>query len=179
VCCLASPKILEEKKKKVKEIAESLKDAKSLIFVDYRGLTVSEVTELRAKLTEAGVNYKVYKNTLTKLALKECGYEMLEEYLVGPNAIAISDDSIIPAKILYQFAKEHETLKIKVGLIDGELYDVAKIKSLAELPTKDELLIMLAQGMLQVVRNLGLALNMLAEKKEEGATEQKIEGGNE
>ena len=104
---------------------------------------------------------------------------MLEEYLVGPNAIAISDDSIIPAKILYQFAKEHEALKIKVGLIDGELYDVAKIKSLAELPTKDELLIMLAQGMLQVVRNLGLALNMLAEKKEEGATEQKIEGGNE
>ncbi|NMA87364.1 MAG: 50S ribosomal protein L10 [Tissierellia bacterium] len=171
-------KVLEEKKQIVEEIKEKIENAQSVVLVDYRGLKVDEVTELRRNYTNAGVDYKVYKNTMMRFAFKEMGLEDFNEYLVGPNAIAFGfDDPVQAAKVTDEFAKKHKNLEIKAGIVDGEIIGIDEIKNLASLPSR-EVLIAQALGGLNApitgfanvlqgtIRNLVYALNAIAEKQE-------------
>jgi large subunit ribosomal protein L10 len=159
---------VELKKQVVTEIADKLRDSKSTIVVDYRGLTVSQVTELRKQLREAGIDFKVYKNTMTRRATAEVGLEGLNEHLTGPNAIAFSaDDVVAPAKILNEFAKKNEKLEIKAGVIEGNIASLEDVKALAELPSREGLLSMLLSVLQAPIRNLALATKAVADQKEE------------
>lgn len=129
-----------QKQQQVDYVAEKLEKAKSIIFADYRGLNVSEITELRQKLSEAESTIKVVKNRLAKRAAHEAKVEGLDEFLTGPTAMASSEtDPVVPAKILVDFAKAHEVLEIKAGYMDGKVLDLTTIKRLASLPSRDEL----------------------------------------
>ncbi|PIC64960.1 50S ribosomal protein L10 [Sporosarcina sp. P13] len=161
-------KILEAKQAVVTEIADKLKGAASVVVVDYRGLTVAQVTELRKQLREAGVEFKVYKNSMTRRAAESAGLEALNENLTGPNAIAFStEDVVAPAKILNDFAKKNEKLEIKAGVIEGNVASAEDVKALATLPSRDGLLSMLLSVLQAPVRNFALATKAVAEKKEE------------
>lgn len=130
-----------EKEALVQEIAEKLSSSKSVVVTDYKGLDVAKITELRKKLREAGVEYRVIKNTLARIAAKNAEMEDLNELFVGPTAIAFGiEDAVAPAKVLVDFAKEHEELEIKGGALDGALIDAAKVKALAEIPPREVLL---------------------------------------
>ncbi len=160
--------VLEQKKQLVSTIADQLKNSKTTILVDYRGLDVAEVTELRKQLREAGVTFKVYKNTMTRRAAEEAGLAELNETLVGPTAIAFSEDEVVaPAKILNNFAKEHEALVIKAGVVEGQITSVENIKALAELPSREGLLSMLLSVLQAPMRNFALATKAVADQKEE------------
>ncbi|BCB01976.1 50S ribosomal protein L10 [Bacillus sp. KH172YL63] len=160
--------ILEQKQHIVGEISDKLKNSVSTIVVDYRGLDVSEVTELRKQLREAGVDFKVYKNTMVRRAAEEAGLEGLNEFLTGPNAIAFSSEDVVtPAKILNSFAKEHEALEIKAGVIEGTLTSVEDVKAIAELPNREGLLSMLLSVLQAPMRNFALATKAVADQKEE------------
>ncbi|MFC0469758.1 50S ribosomal protein L10 [Halalkalibacter kiskunsagensis] len=160
--------VLEQKKQVVSDIATKLRDSKSTVVVDYRGLTVAEVTELRKQLREAGVEFKVYKNTLARRATAEAELTALDEQLVGPTAIAFStEDVIAPAKVINEFAKKHEALEIKAGVIEGQVATVAEVKALAELPSREGLLSMLANVLQAPVRGFALVTKAVAEQKEE------------
>lgn len=164
---------LESKKQTVQEIAERLKESQTTIVVDYRGLDVAEVTELRKNLREAGVEYKVYKNTLARRAIQDTDLKELEETLVGPTAIAFSkDDVVAPAKILHEFSKDHEALEIKGGAIEGEIATLDQIKELATLPDYEGLISMLLSVLQGPMRNLAYATKAVADQKEEGEEEE-------
>ncbi|WP_342753096.1 50S ribosomal protein L10 [Shouchella clausii] len=161
-------KVLEQKQQVVAEVAAKLRDSKSTIIVDYRGLNVAEVTELRKQLREANVEFKVYKNTLVRRATAEAGLTGLDEHLVGPTAIAFGvDDVIAPAKVLNEFAKNNEALTIKTGVIEGNISTADEVKALAELPSREGLLSMLANVLQAPVRQFALAAKAVAEQKEE------------
>jgi large subunit ribosomal protein L10 len=148
-----------EKELVVQELIEKFSNSKSAILTDYRGLNVAEVTELRAKLREAGVEYKVVKNTLAYLAAKETGYEGIKEYLAGPTAIAFSEeDPVAPAKVLSDFAKDHENLEIKSGILSGDILDVKGVKALADIPPREVLLAQIARGMKAPISGLVYSL---------------------
>jgi large subunit ribosomal protein L10 len=160
--------ILEQKKHIVGEISDKLKSSVSTIIVDYRGLDVSELTELRKQLREAGIDFKVYKNTMVRRAAEEAGLEGLNEFLTGPNAIAFSTEEVVaPAKILNSFAKEHEALEIKTGVIEGTITSVEDVKAIAELPNREGLLSMLLSVLQAPMRNFALATKAVADQKEE------------
>ena len=145
-----------------------MKAIKSTIVVDYRGLIVAEVTELRKQLREAGIEFKVYKNTLTRLAAESAEVAELNSVLTGPNAIAFSNEDVVaPAKILNDFAKKHEALEIKAGVIEGNVATVEEVKALAELPSREGLLSMLLSVLQAPIRNLALATKAVADQKEE------------
>lgn len=157
-----------ETKVVVEEITSKLKESKSTIIVDYRGLNVAEVTELRKQLREANVEFKVYKNTMTRRAVEQAELDGLNDFLTGPNAIAFStEDVVAPAKVLNEFAKKHEALEIKAGVIEGKVSTVEEVKALAELPSREGLLSMLLSVLQAPVRNLALATKAVAEQKEE------------
>lgn len=159
---------IEQKKLVVDEIADKLKSSVSTVVVDYRGLNVAEVTELRKQLREAGVDFKVYKNTLTRRAAEAAELAGLNEVLTGPNAIAFSaEDVVAPAKIINDFAKKHEALEIKAGVIEGNVATVEDVKALAELPSREGLLSMLLSVLQAPIRNLALATKAVADQKEE------------
>ncbi|MCL6587726.1 MAG: 50S ribosomal protein L10 [Anoxybacillus sp.] len=159
---------IELKKQVVAEIADKFRASKSTIIVDYRGLNVAEVTELRKQLREAGIEFKVYKNTLTRRALAEVGLEGLDEVLTGPNAIAFSNEDVVaPAKILNDFAKKHDALEIKAGVIEGNVATLEEVKALANLPSREGLLSMLLSVLQAPIRNFALVTKAVAEKKEE------------
>ncbi|PIC58199.1 50S ribosomal protein L10 [Sporosarcina sp. P12(2017)] len=161
-------KILEAKQAVVSEVAEKLQGAASVVVVDYRGLTVAQVTELRKQLREAGIEFKVYKNSMVRRATVVAGIESLNENLTGPNAIAFSaEDAIAPAKILNEFAKKNEKLEIKAGVIEGNVASAEEMKALATLPSRDGLLSMLLSVLQAPVRNFALATKAVAEQKEE------------
>lgn len=162
---MANAKILEAKQGVIDEITEVAKTSASFILFDYRGLTAEEVTELRRNLRENGAKYKVWKNTLTKRALDGLNFN-LDDCLNGPSAMAYSDDSVAPIKVLSDFAKEHKALEIKGGIVDGEVATLDTIKQLSTLPSREGLLTMLASGLIGTVRDLSIALNMLSEEKE-------------
>jgi len=160
--------IIEQKKQIVTEIADKLKASKSTVVVDYRGLNVAEVTELRKQLREAGIDFKVYKNTMTRRAAEVAELSGINEALTGPNAIAFSDEDVVaPAKIINDFAKKHEALEIKAGIIEGNVATAEEIKALAELPSREGLLSMLLSVLQAPIRNLALATKAVAEQKEE------------
>lgn len=159
---------IELKKQIVAEIADKFRASKSTVIVDYRGLNVAEITELRKRLREAGVEFKVYKNTLTRRALAEVGLEGLNDVFTGPNAIAFSNEDVVaPAKILSEFAKEHEALEIKAGVIEGNIATIEEINALAKLPSREGLLSMLLSVLQAPIRNFALATKAVADQKEE------------
>ena len=162
---MANAKILEAKQGVIDEITDVAKNSASFILFDYRGLTAEETAELRRLLRENGAKYKVWKNTLTKRAMDGLNYN-LDDCLNGPSAMAYSDDSVAPIKVLSDFAKEHKALEIKGGIVDGEVASLDTIKKLSTLPSREGLLTMLASGLIGTVRDLSIALNMLSEEKE-------------
>lgn len=161
-------KVIETKQQVATEIADKLRASKSTIVVDYRGLTVSEATELRKQLREAGVEFKVYKNSLTRRAAESAEMAELNEFLTGPNAIAFSNEDVVaPAKVLNDFAKDHEALEIKAGVIEGKLVTLDEVKAIATLPSREGLLSMLLSVLQAPIRNLALATKAVADQKEE------------
>lgn len=163
---MANAKIIEQKKAVVSEIKDKFANAKSVVLFDARGLKVSEVNELRRSLRESGSDYKVYKNTLTKRAIEDTGLD-LASYLEGPTAISFSTDELAPVKILNEFAKKHEALELKAGVVEGKVANVEELNSYAAIPSRDGLLTMLAGGMIGVVRDLSICLDLYSKEKEE------------
>jgi len=164
--------VIEQKKAVVQEITDHFKESETSVVVDYRGLDVAEVTQLRKELREAGVDYKVYKNTMTRRAIENVDLEDLKDTLVGPTAVAFGkEDAVAPAKIISNFAKEHEALEIKGGVIDGKVATIEQIKELASLPSYDGLISMLLSVLQAPVRNLAYATQAVAEQKEESGEE--------
>ncbi|MBR6238557.1 MAG: 50S ribosomal protein L10 [Lachnospiraceae bacterium] len=156
---------VEIKKPVVEEISAAIKDAQSVVLVDYRGLTVEQDTKLRKELREAGVNYKVYKNTMMNFAFKGTDFESLAPYLEGPSAVAISTtDATAPARVLAKFAKTAEQLEIKAGVVEGTLYDANGMKSIASIPSREELLSKLLGSIQSPITNFARVMNQLAEK---------------
>mgnify|MGYP000581722741 CR=1 FL=1 len=157
---------VELKQPIVDQIAEEIKDAQSVVLVDHRGLTVAQDTELRKQLREAGVVYKVYKNTLMARAFNDMNID-LNEYLNGSSALAFGSDAVAPVKVLADFAKKHDALALKVGIVEGEVSDKAKLEELATIPSREGLLTMLAAGMMGIPKDLSICLDLYAKQKEE------------
>ena len=162
---MASSKILEAKKTIVSEITDKIKASESVIVFEYQGLTVSEVSELRKSLREAEGEVKVYKNTLLKRALDDLNID-LNGFLEGPNAIMFGKNLLEPIKVISEFAKTHDKMNIRVGIINGERAELSVINEYATIPSYEGLLTMLAAGMMEHVRNLAIGLNLYAEKLE-------------
>ena len=159
---------VELKQPIVQEISETIKDAQSLVVVDYRGLTVAEDTQLRKALREAGVTYKVYKNTMMKRAFAGTALESLTKDLDGTNAIAISkDDATAPARIIAKFAKTAPKLEMVSGVVEGNYYDKAGMEALANVPSREELLGKLLGSIQSPITNFARVLNQIAESKAE------------
>ena len=137
----------ELKQQIVADIKTKLEAANSVVLTDYRGLNVAQVTELRRQMREAGVEYKVLKNTMIRFAAQELGLEDLEPFLEGPTAVAFSTDHVAPAKIIYDFAKSNKALEVKVGVLEGKVIQAAQVKALADLPSREELLAKVVGGM--------------------------------
>ncbi|MBP2026183.1 50S ribosomal protein L10 [Peptoniphilus stercorisuis] len=173
---------LQMKTQLVDEIKEKIENAESIVLVNYRGLNVEEVTELRSNFREKDVDYKVYKNTMMRRAFNELGITELDELLKGPSAVAFSnDDAVAAAKVSAEFAKDHEKLEIKAGIVDGKVIGVEEVKALAELPSREVLIAQVLgglnapiQGLANVLtgnlRGLAVVLQAIADKKEEEAT---------
>lgn len=159
-------KAIEMKKAIVEEIADKFSKSSSAILFDYRGLTVEEVTELRKQFREAGVDYKVYKNTLVKRALEKAGVEGLVDLMEGPNAIAFGfEDPITPAKIGSEFAKTHKALELKAGVVEGEFFDEDKVKELAAIPSREVLIAKLLGSLKAPVSNFAYMVQAIIDKK--------------
>ncbi|MBQ7358970.1 MAG: 50S ribosomal protein L10 [Lachnospiraceae bacterium] len=156
---------VELKQPIVAEIAEGIKDASSVVLVDYRGLTVAQDTELRKALRNAGVTYKVYKNTMMNFAFKGTDFEALAPYLEGPSAMAYSaEDATAPARVLAQFAKTAKALEIKGGVVEGVAYDANGIQAIADIPSREVLISRLLGSMQSPITNFARVMNQLAEK---------------
>jgi large subunit ribosomal protein L10 len=167
---LTNVKIREEKQQLVSEVTAKLQDSSCSVVADYRGLNVAQVTQLRKLLREAGVEFQVIKNTLARRATAEAQFTELDEHLTGPTAIAFSkDDLVAPAKILTDFAKKNEQLKVKAGIVEGKVVGFDQIKALADLPSREGLLSMLLSVLQAPVRNFALAVKAVADKQEGGA----------
>ena len=165
---------VELKQPIVQEISETIKDAQAVVVVDYRGLTVAEDTQLRKQLREAGVTYKVYKNTLVSRAVEGTEFESLRDVLEGPSAFAVSTtDATAPARILAEFAKKAPNLELKAGVVDGTYYDTEGIKVIATIPSKEVLLSKLLGSLQSPVTNLARVLNQISEKG--GAADAAVE----
>lgn len=163
---MASNKILEAKKEVVSEIKDKVSSSSSVVFFDYRGLTVAETMELRQKLKKSNSDIKIYKNTLVKKALETLNLD-LGKVLEGPNAIVLSTDAIEPIKVLTEYAKEHKALEIKGGIVDGNISGVTELAKLATIPSREGLLTMLAGGMIGIAKDLSICLNLYSEQKSE------------
>ena len=158
---------VELKQPIIDEIRALLDGAVSATVVDYRGLTVSEDTQLRKTLREAGVQYKVFKNTLIKRAAEGTDFSQLDGFLEGPTAIAVSrDDSTAAARILAKFAKTAPKLELKGAVVEGKLYDEKEVQALAEIPSREELLGRLLGSIQSPVTNFARVLKQIAEKGE-------------
>lgn len=160
------------KETKVAEIKEKLEKSQSVVLASYQGLTVEEDTQLRKNLREAGIEYRVYKNTLVTLAAKELGLEGIVQYLEGPVSMAFGyEDATAPARILNDFAKDHKKLELKAGVVDGEVYDQAMITKIASIPSKEVLIAKLLGSIKAPLSNLAYLLNAIKEKKEAESAE--------
>ena len=158
---------VELKQPIVEEIKAQLDGAQSAVLVDYRGLTVEQDTRLRKALREAGVVYKVYKNTMVRFAIDGTEFDALKDSLEGPNAIAISkEDATAPARVLAKFAKEAEALEIKCGIIEGTFYDQAGIKAISSIPSREELLSKMLGSLQSPITNFARVLKQIAEQGE-------------
>ena len=167
---------VELKQPIVQESSEKIKDAQSVVVVDYRGLTVAEDTQLRKQLREAGVAYKVYKNTLVNFAIKGTDFESLSDVLEGPNAFAISTtDATAPARVIAKFAKTAPALEIKAGVVEGTFYDADGMKAIATIPSREELLSKFLGSIQSPITNFARVINQIAEKGGAADVEVKAE----
>ena len=162
---MASEAILKQKQCVIDEIKDRVQSAKTIVLFDYRGITDSEAKELRVKLRESNSDCKVYKNTLMARAFNDLGID-LNESLTGPSAFAYGEDQIAPIKTLAEFAKSHPALVLKVGIVDGEKADQAKLAEYATIPSREGLLTMLAGGMIGIARDLSICLDLYSQQKE-------------
>lgn len=161
---------VELKQPIIDAISADVADAKSVVLVDYRGLTVAEDTQLRKELREAGIVYKVYKNTMMRRAFEGTDFAELDPFLEGPSAIAISNDDVTaPARVLAKFAKTADALEFKAGVVEGTLYDVDGLKELASIPGKEELLAKLFGSLNSPIANFARVLKQIAENSGEEA----------
>ncbi len=161
--------VLSNKQALVTEISDKIKASQSTVVCEYRGLSVSEVTELRRSLRSEGVDFKVYKNTMFERACDDCGFEDLKDALSGPNAFAFSEDATAPARVLAKFAKKHKALVLKKGIVEGKVVDEATIKELSLLPNRDGMLSMLLSCLQSPVSSFARAVKAVADAKEAGA----------
>lgn len=169
---MPSAKILESKKAIVKGLVEELKDAQSIVLTDYQGLNVAQDTEMRAKLREEGVTYKVVKNTYMRLAFKELGIDGLDEELIGPTALAFStEDVVLAPRLSKKFQDEFKKTEIKGGIMEGKKVPLDTIMQLANIPETEVLYGQLVSSLIFPVRMLAMTLNALAEKAEEAGKE--------
>lgn len=162
---MPSVKSLELKQAVISEIKDKCENAKSLVLFDYRGLTDKEIKDLRNKLRENDSEYKVYKNTLLKLAFKDLKLDF-DAVLSGPTAIAFSSDDIAAVKVLSDASKKNEALVLKAGYIEKNVCDKDKLAEFAKIPSREGLYTMLAGGMIEIVKDLSIALNLYADQKE-------------
>lgn len=163
-----SERAIERKKQQVADLVERMQTARSFVIIDYSGLTVEQVTKLRRELRDNGCEMAVIKNNITRRAAQELGFNQLEADLVGPNAVAFShEDSVSAAKIVYDFALENKALELKVGVVDGEYMDNDNIKVIATIPSRETLLTMIAAGILQPIKEVAIALDLMAQELEE------------
>ena len=171
-----SKEIIAKKAEIVKNIADMFTNSVSNVVVDYRGLTVAEVTELRKELREAGVEMRVIKNTYLKRAVKEANIEGMDDIFAGPTAVAFSNDDVTaPARILVKFAEDHEALKVKGGMVEGKVSSLDEINSLAKLPNREGLLSMLVSVLQAPIRNFAYAVKAVADSKEENVGNEDAE----
>lgn len=165
---MASEKILNQKKEEVKKLAEKMKEAKLILFTDYRGINVADDTALRKDLRNANATCNIIKNNITRRALQEAGIEGLDEKLVGPTAVIMSnEDYLEPSKIIYKFSKNNDYYEIKGGVIEGKVMSAEEIITLAKLPSREALLSMLAGALLANISKVAVALNEVKKQKEE------------
>ena len=170
---MPSNKILEQKQALVAELAQELKNSVSGVLVNYQGITVEDDTKMRKALREAGVNYKVVKNTLTGRACDEVGFSDMKQYLTGMTAIAISEnDAIAPAKILKEYAEKIESFSILAGYVDGAVIDTKTVEALAEIPSKEVLIAKFLGSIKSPVYGFAYAIKAVADKKAEGGAEE-------
>ena len=162
---MANQKIIARKQETVNEITNKVKESSSTVLFEYHGLTVNETMELRRKLRDSGSDYKVYKNTLVKRALDSLNIDMDSE-LNGPKAIAFGTDAVAPIKVLSDFAKDHPALVMKIGYVDGQIADTATINEYAAIPSREGLLTMLASGLMGVVKDLSICLDLYSKDLE-------------
>ena len=164
---MASEKILNEKKKQVSDLASKIKNAKLVLLVDYRGISVEDVTSLRNEIRHAKAEYKVIKNNITKRALEEAGINGLEDQLEGPTAVIMTEEEYSePIKAIYNFTKDHDFYKIKGGVVEDKVMTADEIITLAKLPSREELLSMLAGALLGNITKLAVALDQVKVQKE-------------
>ena len=163
---MANAAILKQKQAVIDEIKDRVEKANTIVLFDYRGMTDSEAKELRVKLKESNSDYKVYKNTLMARAFNDLNID-LNDALNGPSAFAYGEDQVAPIKVLSEFAKDHPALVLKVGIVDGEKADQAKLAEYATIPSRDGLLTMLAGGMMEIPKNLAICLDLYSQQKEE------------
>ena len=164
---MASEKSLNLKKEQVSNLAERMKKAKLILLADYRGINVSDVTGLRNELRNINAEYKVIKNNITRRALEECKLEGLDSELEGPTAVIMTEEDYLePTKVIYNFTKSNDYYKIKGGFIDGKLMTAEEIITLAKLPSKQDLLSMLAGGLLANISKFAVALEQVRLQKE-------------
>ena len=166
---MASEAILNQKKAEVKELAEKMQNSKLILLTEYRGINVADDTKLRQDLREANATCSVIKNNITRRALAECKLEGLEEKLVGPTAVIMSQEDYLEAsKTIYKFSKDNEFYKIKGGVVDGKVMTAEEIITLAKLPSRETLLSMLAGALLSNISKVAVALNEVKKQKEAG-----------
>ena len=171
---MASEAILNQKKAEVKELAEKMQNSKLILLTEYRGINVADDTKLRKDLREANSTCSVIKNNITRRALAECKLEGLEDKLVGPTAVIMSEEDYLGAsKIIYKFSKDNEFYKIKGGVIEGKVMTAEEIITLAKLPSRETLLSMLAGALLSNISKVAVALNEVKKQKEEAG--EKVE----
>lgn len=163
---MANEKILAKKQEVIDEIKERVQNNATVVWFDYRGITDNEAKELRRALRSNDSDYKVYKNTLMTRALSDLNINLGEE-LSGPSALAFGTDQIAPIKVLSDFAKNNPALVLKVGIVDGEVSDKAKLDALSTIPSREGLLTMLAGGMIGIAKDLSICLDLYAQQKEE------------
>ncbi len=167
---------VELKQPIVQAIADDIQGAQSILLVDYRGLTVAQDTELRKQLREAGIIYKVCKNTMMKRAFEGTEFEALDEHLEGPSAIAISkEDATAPARIICKFAKDAKALELKGGVVEGTVYDTDGLIELSKIPSREELLSKLLGSLQSPITNFARVIKQIAEKDGETAEETPAE----
>ncbi len=172
---MPSAKILEQKQAMLAELVESMKNAESGVLVNYCGITVEEDTKLRKSLREAGVDYRVIKNTYIRKAAAEAGLEGFDNVLEGMTALAMSSDAVAPAKILCKYAKDNESFTVKAGFIDGRVIDVAEIEALAAIPGKEGLIAKMLGSIQSPLYGLAIALQAIVDKSGEAPAEAPAE----